>query len=506
MKKRIIAFLLALVTLVLCLGACAESIGEETTPEVTNATPTNTDPETSPAPTTPTTDEWGRPYVEPPTPEGTKLDDGTVITMLLRYSETYNREFRSKEENGDMLNDEIYKRNLQLEEDLNFTFEFIETASREEGNNLTIAEFESGGSSGIDIVTNYAYYSTVASLRDCYANLHDIETLKLENPWWKQTYIDAATIKDQLYFIVGDLNLQVVDRSIAIYYNATLAEEYQMPNLYDIVLDNQWTIDKLIEYTKDTWVDTNQSGEIDISDRIGIIGINGSEAFDGMLPAFNIDIIGKTADGGLELIWDVEKVSKAIDLQIQLYKQNNGACLISSSADLRNKFTSGDALFWVTVVYPDAVTNQALRGMNDSYGLIPLPKFDAEQENYHTAVQDAYSIMSVMSTSRQLPAVGTVLEEWNYRSYMDILPVYCEVIMKTRYLANVESGMIFDIIRNSAKFNTAMIYSSELENIANTNRDVAKSGNNTFASTYKQKQRMYSKRIEALLKYFEGRE
>ncbi|MBQ8258831.1 MAG: hypothetical protein IJY97_04630 [Clostridia bacterium] len=502
---RLIAFLLSLVTLMLGFASCANTGGEETTPTETTATPAGTDAETVPVDTTPTTDEWGRPYVASPTPEGTKLEDGSVITVLIRYSDTWNREFRSETENGDMLNDEIYKRNLKLEEDLNFTFEFITTASKEEGTSLTIAEFESGGSSGIDIVTHYAYYSTGAALRNCYANLHTIDTVNLENPWWKQTYIDAATIKDQLYFVVGDLNLAVVDRSISIYYNATLANDYQIGDLYGTVLDGQWTIDKLIEYTKDTWVDTNQSGAIDMADKIGIIGIKGSEAYDGMLPAFDIDIIGKKDDGGLELVWDTEKVSSAIDLEIQLYNQNNGACLHSSAAELRDKFTNGGSLFWIHMVYADAATNQALRAMNDSYGLLPLPKYNAEQQNYHTAVQDAYSIMSVMSTSKQIEAVGTVLEEWNYRSYMDILPVYCEVIMKNRYLANVESGMIFDIIRNSAKFNTGMIYSSELDGIANMNRDVAKSGVNSFASTYKQKQKIYARKISDLLKYFDGR-
>ena len=290
---RIIAFLLSLVTLMLVLASCANTGGEETAPAETTAASVGTDAETAPVDTTPTTDEWGRPYVASPTPEGTKLEDGSVITVLIRYSDTWNREFRSETENGDMLNDEIYKRNLKLEEDLNFTFEFITTASKEEGTSLTIAEFESGGSSGIDIVTHYAYYSTGAALRNCYANLHTIDTVNLENPWWKQTYIDAATIKDQLYFVVGDLNLAVVDRSISIYYNATLANDYQINDLYGTVLDGQWTIDKLIEYTKDTWVDTNQSGAIDMADKIGIIGIKGSEAYDGMLPAFDIDIIGK---------------------------------------------------------------------------------------------------------------------------------------------------------------------------------------------------------------------
>ncbi len=506
MKKRLIAFLLALITFVLCLSACADPTGgEETTPSGTNATPFDSEAETAPIDTTPTTDEWGRPYVESPTPEGTKLEDGTVITVLIRDSDTWNREFYSEAENGDMLNDEIYKRNLQLQEDLNFTFEFIKSPTKEDSQRTIISEFESGGASGIDMAANYAYYSTGAALRDCYANLHTIDTLNLENPWWNQTYVEAATIQDQIYFVVGDLNLSVVDRSLAIYYNATLANTYQIGNLYDVVLDGSWTIDKLLEYTKDTWVDNNQSGSIDLPDNIGIISILGSEAYDGFLTAFGIDILAKNNDGGLDIVWDTEKVSNAIDYQITLFNNNNGAFLHSNHSELCNKFTNGEALFWLYTIYASSSTNQSLRSMDDTYGLLPIPKYNSEQQNYYTTAQDAYNIMSVMATSKHLSAVGTVFEEWNYRSYCDILPVYCEVIMKTRYLKDVESGMIFDLILDSIKFDTGMVYGSEIDSIATSTRSIVKNGNNTFASTYKIQQRAYNNKLKKLIEDFANR-
>lgn len=506
MKKRIIAFLLALVTLTLCFASCAETGGEETTPDVTNATPSGTEADTTPVETEPLTDEWGRPYVESPTAAGTKLDDGTVITVLMRDSDTWNRELYSESESGDMLNDEIYKRNLKLEEDLNFTFEFIKSPSKEDSQRTIVSEFESGGTSGLDLVTNYAYYSTGAALRNCYANIHTIETMDVSHPWWNQTYVEAATIKDQLYFIIGDLNLSVVDRSLAIYYNQTLANEYQLGNLYDTVLDGQWTIDLLLQYTKDTWVDTNQSSTIDLPDKIGIISILGSEAYDGFLPAFGIDVLAKNADGGLEIVWDPEKVSNAIDREITLFSGNNGAFLHSNHTELCNKFTNNESLFWLYTIYGSSAQNQALRSMDYSYGLLPIPKYDLDQQNYYTTAQDAYNIMSVMATSQNISAVGTVFEEWNYRSYMDIQPVYCEVIMKTRYLNDVESGMIFDLILDSIKFDSGMVYGSEIDSIATSTRSIVKSGNNTFASTYRIQKRAYTNKIKQLMKYFEERQ
>ena len=144
--------------------------------------------------------------------------------------------------------------------------------------------------------------------------------------------------------------------------------------------------------------------------------------------------------------------------------------------------------------------------MPSGYGLLPLPKYDLNQENYYTTAQNAYSTMSIMATGKHVDEVGIVFEEWNYRSYMDILPAYCEVIMKTRYLVDVESGMVFDLIRQSIKFDTGMIYGHELEKIGTSTRDIVKSGNNTFASNYKVKEKVYNNRIKQLLEDFEGRQ
>ena len=510
MKKnfiRIISFILALITLTLGFSACADSgVGADTTAADVNANTSAPDGDTASDETESPTDEWGRPYIASPTAEGTTFADGTVITMMLRDEETWNREFFAESTNGDILNDAIYKRNQGLEEDLNFTFEFIESSSKDESYRMIIAEYQSGGDSGLDLISNYAYYSTAAALRDCYENLYDIETMDISHPWWNHTYVEAATIKDQLYFIVGDLNLTGVDRSMVIYYNATLANDYQIGDLYDVVLDGQWTIDLLIQYAKDAWVDTNQSGVPDLPDKVGILSSDGAASYDGFLTAFGIDILAKNSDGGLEVAWDPDKVSSAIDYNIALLSESNGAYTDSDEPTLINKFTNSEALFWLFYIYPSAEVNQALRNMPASYGLLPLPKFDLNQQNYYTTAQDAYSTMSVMATSTHLSEVGIVFEEWNYRSYMDILPVYCEVIMKTRYLVDAESGMIFDLIRNSIKFDTGMVYGSEIDNIGTFTRSIVRSGTNTFSSKYKVQQKVYENKIKQLLKYFDGRQ
>ena len=63
--KRIISFILALITLSLCFSACANTdVEDETSTADVNATPVLTDAATE---TDPLTDEWGRPYIASPT-------------------------------------------------------------------------------------------------------------------------------------------------------------------------------------------------------------------------------------------------------------------------------------------------------------------------------------------------------------------------------------------------------------------------------------------------------
>ena len=111
MKKdfiRIISFVLALITLTLCFSACADNgAGVETTAADGNATTALPDADTAPGVTEPLTDEWGRPFVASPVAEGTKFEDGTVISVLLRDEDTWNREFFAESTNGDILNDAI---------------------------------------------------------------------------------------------------------------------------------------------------------------------------------------------------------------------------------------------------------------------------------------------------------------------------------------------------------------------------------------------------------------
>ena len=59
-------------------------------------------------------------------------------------------------------------------------------------------------------------------------------------------------------------------------------------------------------------------------------------------------------------------------------------------------FTGGHALFTVDVVWHYDAGLTKLHAMTDGYGIIPMPKYDENQKEYITGVQDAYNVLSIM--------------------------------------------------------------------------------------------------------------
>ena len=109
-----------------------------------------------------------------------------------------------------------------------------------------------------------------------------------------------------------------------------------------------------------------------------------------------------------------------------------------------------------------------MRDMTDKYGLLPVPRADADQEEYYSGVQDAHNVMSVMYHSRQnYEMVSAVLELLCSESYRTVRPYYFEKIVKYIYLQDSESGQVFDLVLASTRWDFADVYMNVNGNIRN---------------------------------------
>ena len=123
-------------------------------------------------------------------------------------------------------------------------------------------------------------------------------------------------------------------------------------------------------------------------------------------------------------------------------------------------------------------SNMLIREMEDTYGLLPMPKYDKEQENYGTTTQDYYTLMSVIdhaesSVPTKGKAISAFLQLMTEESYTSVRGYYFNRIIKPKYFGTDDSEgtvtnsiALFDIIVANIEFEYWTIYSAALNNLS----------------------------------------
>ena len=279
-------------------------------------------------------------------------------------------------------------------------------------------------------------------------------------------------------------------------------------DLYDMVQAGKWTYSQLYEYAR--IYNDDGDGIKNQSDIYGLLSNANCEAYDGFLYAFNLDLTVTNEDGTHS--WNVAgntKMTDAMDKLISLYRQEGVWLIAKSQGSIGNSveqykmFADGHALFDIDVIYRYAEQNKAFRNMKDKYGLLPLPKYDEEQEKYGSGTQDSHSFTSIMKGSAELNAKRCAyLEYANYLSYQNSRPYYFEKIMKAQYLGTAKSAKIFDIILDNADFDFGEQYSIALDGAKQKLwRSVAKN-EGTVSGAWTTNEKTLNKKLQELDAWF----
>ena len=412
-------------------------------------------------------DEWGRLYVADGVPRNLNFGNAE-ITMLLREGEQYYYEWYAKE-NEDAVDEAVFERNAYVSEQLGVVFNYIHLPCNESGKDLNTNQFNaaiindrSADLGTYDIVSHFAAWGAITSLMDCYTNLLDEEALPyldFTKPWWNEKHREATTVNDQLYFAVGHLNLSFLDRLNVIYFNIALADAYGLPNMYELVLNDEWTYEKLYEYASTYYEDSDNSMNKNENDFYAVAGVTWTQGYDCYLQGFKQYLVQVNEDGTHVLrdsdtdIWD--------DATNKIYALFNaeGSYLNSNSGVIVDMFANNQILFAHQVVSHNSRHNAVYRDMEDEFGILPIPKYDLEQKEYGSNVGDAYNIQSIPSYSNMNgEMLSAVLELMYAESYREIYPYYFERVLKTRYVNTKDSSKVFDLILEQAEFDYGQIY------------------------------------------------
>ena len=493
--KKTILILAILMTVI--LSACSDTAGDGGSNVNTTAAVTDQAEDTVAE-----NAETQRSQVKDTLPDGMDFD-GTVIRILSRDDGTsLGMEITAPENTGDVVIDAIYNRQLKVEERLNIKIEPLYVNQDIHGGDQINAKIRSAvlsGTTDYDIAANHMSQYTPLILEGAFLNLNKLDYLDFEQPWWSASFKEKITVDNKLYFAVGDIALTMIKAMYTQFINLDLFENvFPNEDIYDVVMSGNWTIDKMIDYSKAMYSDLNGDGAIDINDQFGYIVNSGGHHADAWMGAANVPIIDSSGTTP-EFILDNPRTYEFVDSYRRLLFNDNCSFLTTlSDSEYYKPFKEGRALFTAMMLS----NVEHLRDMEPDYGMIPIAKLNDTQEEYTGWTHNGFSAFAVIQTCQYPDTAAAFLEAMCVESYRNVTEAFFDVALKLKYARDDTSSRMLDIIRESIVFDFGMVYSQSLESVMQMFRDTTKPAEFNTASKIATKLGVSQKKLDTLLEKY----
>ena len=258
----------------------------------------------------------------------------------------------------------------------------------------------------------------------------------------------------------------------------------------------------LARVSSDVYQDLNNDGKIDRDDRLGTV-LCWNDDIMSLLFCSGARITERDKEGIPYIVMNSERTMNVISDLFTLAKKSDGIFYgdkeESIEAGLNSaKFVSGTSLF----MFGQFTTAELLREMTDDYGIVPIPKYNKDQENYFSTVYEVMRFMALPYNCQKTDAVCAVLEEMAFRGYNDVLPVYYETVLKNKYARDDISVRMIDMIRSNLTADIAVIYGSGFGGLCYAPREQIRNGSGEFASKFASMEKKAAAESEKLIARF----
>ena len=405
-------------------------------------------------------------------------------------------------ENGDIVNDSIYEKNKYVEELLNVDLDFIEHDFNYGDRDVmynSVRTSVMSDSEPYNITLIPTYFTSTLIAEGLMADLNTLPHLDMSKEWWSQSFRANSEISGKIYMAAGDGTLPFITGLLGVAVNKDLAEENELGDLYSVVKDGKWTIDRMYDMSKKVYRDLNGNGEYDEEDQYGLEALH-ANFINPFLNAGGGDVFTRNGDK-YEYTFGSERV---VDIYSKVFtilhdKEATLKILKNVENDIRSgsPFVEGRTLF--ALIFLD--DTKYYRETDFEYGIVPYPKYNEEQQNYRTMAGNGHVTFAVPVTSEGDEAVGAVIEAMGYAGNKYTTPAYFETALKIKYAHDNETAQMLDLMKNSEYTSVAAMFAASIEQPENdwalTLWDAKKDG--TWASAAEKKKDKIMTKLETFI-------
>ena len=493
MKKSILAILLAALMTV-SMTACGAPAETETsgTDEVLETVETEAVPEN---------DMEARKLVSDNLPD---KDFGGEDFTILGYDFTYGYMY-AEELNGDVFNDALFNRNTGVAERFNVKMNILGEADYN-GTSQIIKTAVLSGEDTYDLVAYHYVQMGNDLLSDVYLNFRDVPYINFENPWWNSSTENLLTYKGRTFLAFGSLDLTTISQASCFFYNMSMGEQYEMEDIFSLVMEGKFTIDKVAEMGKIVYKDVDGNGVKDATDQYGY-GFSRKGDADGYLQSFGKKLVEVNEDGSMALDRYYDEKLVSIMEKLNALQSNEEWVWSEDAWNVGfNRFVENTLLFGHGYI---AMTQWGMRDSEIDYAVLPVPKWDEAQDNYYITVGGSGDAQAVLRTASNLEKIGIVTEALNAESWKTCEAAYYENTIKYKSTRAEENVEVLDMMMESRIFDFGSVYggwSSSGGGATFWMHEVLNKGSADIASYYQSKKSTWEGYMESVLAAFENYE
>ncbi|MBO5757364.1 MAG: hypothetical protein J6S28_06685 [Clostridia bacterium] len=438
-------------------------------------------------------------------PENLKFN-GEDIVILSRSLQGWTQdEVAVPELNSEPVNDAMFNRNIVVGDRLNVNIVSAPIEDPDQFKPITeIERVVKAGSEDYDLVAAACYVALGSTVKGTFLDLTELEYLDLTQDYWMQGYNDVISYGESQHSATGMIALSTYRFAFVTMFNKALFDDKSLPYLYEAVSNNEWTLDYQASLTEDFYQDLNGDGKRDEEDLYGHVSCPGLNV-DAYWSACDLPLVQKDSDGAYAWVLDTGRLSDVVDKVLYLFYECGGTYLYkevpnnTEQDEIREMFSDGRAamatLRLIAVEQPD------VRNMEQMYGIVPMPKYDANQAEYGTLMHDQFTVFCIPASAaaEKIEMIGATMEVMASESLRIVKPAYYEIALKRKYMSDPVAWDMLDLTFARVIVDAGVVYGEALGYPHHNLRTIIQGKKNTVASKYGKIKPKMTKQLQKLI-------
>ena len=278
--------------------------------------------------------------------------------------------------------------------------------------------------------------------------------LHFDQPWWVADSVTSFALGDHLYVASSELLLRDKGATATMFYNQRLADDKGVANLYELVDNKEWTLDKMLEISEGV---TENLEDTDITNDVwGCAGAKDSIYY--IYNGFGQKFGHMDEDGYLTMDFGTGDSITIMQEVLELFMYSDAFCNTAINKDLANAFRDGQALF---ASYYLKKVNSLRSEMEDTYGILPNPLYDESQENYSSLVWIHHDcVLGIPSQVADVEMATVILEALSYESYYTTYPKFYETVLMNRSTRDDDSKRMLQIVFDTRSYDPGQYWTT----------------------------------------------